>query len=163
MDSKRPANVMADIDGYGDVRPEWLKSLALRASRKVLDEQEPDHPQRSPRVRTLIRAVIGADGREGQDVIVRNVSPGGMCIASRTLQPSCGDTLHVALPGQGNLQAQVRWVGDGEFGIQLLGGLDVGEVQSANRRRNAGFAAALDRLLGVRPHQDRTSSGLRPC
>ncbi len=82
---------------------------------------------------------------------------------ARTLLPSCGETLQVALPGQGDLQAQVRWVGDGEFGIQLMSGLDVNEVQAGNRRRNAGFAAALERLLGVRPHRDRTSSGLRPC
>jgi hypothetical protein len=86
-----------------------------------------------------------------------------MCIASRTLLPSCGDMLHVALPGQGDLRAQVRWVGDGEFGIQLLGGVDGDELQSASRRRHAGFSAALERLLGVRPHQERTSSGLRAC
>jgi hypothetical protein len=36
-------------------------------------------------------------------------------------------------------------------------------VQPANRRRNAGFAAALERLLGEQPHQKCTSSGLRPC
>ncbi|WP_404482487.1 PilZ domain-containing protein [Novosphingobium sp. BL-52-GroH] len=153
---------MADLDAYGDVRPEWLKALALRA-RPVPPPPGADHPHRSPRVRTLIRAVIGGEGRPGEDVIVRNVSPGGMCIASRTLQPSCGETLHVALPGQGNLKAQVRWVGDGEFGIQLMGGLDVGEVQATNRQRNAGFSAALERLLGVRPQKERTSSGLRPC
>lgn len=153
---------MADWDGYGDVRPEWLKALALR-TRPVPVRAEADHPERSPRVRTLIRAVIGAAGEPGQEVIVRNVSPGGMCIASRTLLPSCGDTLHVALPGQGDLQAQVRWVGDGEFGIQLLGPIDAGAAPSAGRRRHAGFGAALERLLGVRPYKERTSSGLRAC
>ena len=66
------------------------------------------------RVRTLIRAVIGGEGEDG---IVRNMSPGDMCIASCTLLPERGETLRVALPGQGDLQAEVRWVGDGEFGI----------------------------------------------
>lgn len=153
---------MADLDGYGDVRPEWLKTLALR-SRPAPVRAEVEHPERSPRVRTLIRAVIGVEGQAGQDVIVRNVSPGGMCIASRTLLPSCGDMLHVALPGQGDLRAQVRWVGDGEFGIQLLGGIDGDEANSASRSRHAGFSAALERLLGILPYKERTSSGLRSC
>jgi hypothetical protein len=152
---------MADLDGYGDVRPEWLKALALR-TRPAPVRGEGDHPERSPRVRTLIRAVIGAEGLPGQEVVVRNVSPGGMCIASRTLLPSCGDTLRVALPGQGDLRAQVRWVGDGEFGIQLLGPIDGGGAgPGGGRRRHAGFSAALERLLGVRPYRERGSSGLR--
>ncbi|WP_159977116.1 MULTISPECIES: PilZ domain-containing protein [unclassified Novosphingobium] len=164
---------MADLDKAGadgsstGTDAEWLKTAALRTPRVVAAEGDVEgqgeRPHRSPRVRTLIRAVIGGEGRSGQDVIVRNVSPGGMCIASRTMQPTCGETLRVALPGQVDLKAEVRWVGDGEFGVQLLGGLDVGLVQSTNRRRNAGFAAALERLLGVRPHRERTSSGLRPC
>ncbi|KMS55474.1 hypothetical protein V474_18400 [Novosphingobium barchaimii LL02] len=164
---------MTDPDGTGTdglfagTDAEWLKTAALRTPHVAAAEGTADgqgeRPHRSPRVRTLIRAVIGREGRSGQDVIVRNVSPGGMCIASRTLLPNCGDTLRVALPGQVDLKAEVRWVGDGEFGIQLLGGMDVGLMQATNRRRNAGFAAALERLLGVRPHRERTSSGLRPC
>jgi len=155
---------MVEIEDYGDRRPEWLKTLTQRARHAdAARDEAAERPHRSPRVRTLIRAVIGADGQPGQDVIVRNVSPGGMCIASRTLTPGCGDTLRVSLPGQGDLKAQVRWVGDGEFGIQLMGAFDLGEMQSANRRRNAGFAAALERLLGVRPHEERTSSGMRAC
>ncbi|WP_162792254.1 PilZ domain-containing protein [Novosphingobium sp. P6W] len=159
---------MADPDElHSGTDAEWLKTAALRtphvAVAEGVGEGEGERLHRSPRVRTLIRAVIGGEGRSGQDVIVRNVSPGGMCIASRTLLPNCGDTLRVALPGQVDLRAEVRWVGDGEFGIQLLGGMDVGLMQATNRRRNAGFAAALERLLGVRPHRERTSSGLRAC
>jgi hypothetical protein len=61
------------------------------------------------------------------------------------------------------LRAEVRWVGNGEFGVQLMGGLDMGHLQDTNRRRNAGFTAALERLLGVKPVEERTSAGLRPC
>lgn len=156
---------MADTDSAAGDGPHWLKAASLRPPPGLAAQPGPDagHPERSPRVRTLIRAVIGGEGRAGQDVIVRNVSPGGMCIASRTLLPDFGETLHVALPGQGDLLAEVRWVGDGEFGIQLTGGVDLSQVQPPSRRRNAGFAAALERLLGVKPHQERTSSGLRPC
>lgn len=160
---------MADKDSFTSGEPHWLKTASLPAPHALPSGSGSGqvataaHPERSPRVRTLIRAVIGGEGRAGQDVIVRNVSPGGMCIASRTLLPDCGETLRVALPGQGDLQAEVRWVGDGEFGIQLTGGVDLSQVQPSNRRRNAGFTAALERLLGVKPHQERTSSGLRPC
>ncbi|HUD30324.1 MAG TPA: PilZ domain-containing protein [Novosphingobium sp.] len=155
---------MADKDVFTTDHPDWLQAAALRAPHSLPARTAAEaHPERSPRVRTLIRAVIGGEGRAGQDVIVRNVSPGGMCIASRTLLPERGETLHVALPGQGDLQAEVRWVGDGEFGIQLTGGVDLMQVQPTNRRRNAGFAAALERLLGVKPHRERTSSGLRAC
>lgn len=152
-------------DSLAPARTDWLKVASLRnpGERTGQSGSTPGHPERSPRVRTLIRAVIGGEGRTGQDVIVRNVSPGGMCIASRTLLPSMGEILCVALPGQGNLQAEVRWVGDGEFGVQLTGGASLMEPGATDRRRNAGFTAALERLLGVRPHQERTSSGLRPC
>jgi hypothetical protein len=51
------------------------------------------------RVRTLIRAVIGGEGRAGEDGIVRNMSPRDMCIASCTLLPERGETRRVALPG----------------------------------------------------------------
>lgn len=155
---------MQDKDSFTSEGPHWLESASLQTPHaRPVSARATAHPERSPRVRTLIRAVIGAEGRAGEDVIVRNVSPGGMCIASRTLLPERGETLRVALPGQGDLQAEVRWVGDGEFGIQLTGGVDLSRVQPSTRRRNAGFAVALERLLGVRPHQGRTSSGLRPC
>jgi hypothetical protein len=159
---------MTDMDAFGTAeRPEWLKTLSRRTRTRAEDGEDAgnggQHPQRSPRVRTLIRAVIGGEGRPGEDAIVRNVSPGGMCIASRTLLPRMGETLRVALPGQGDLCAEVRWVGNGEFGVQLMGGLDIGHLQDTNRRRNAGFTAALERLLGVKPVEERTSAGLRAC
>ncbi|MEE4451499.1 PilZ domain-containing protein [Novosphingobium resinovorum] len=156
---------MTDIDDFASSeRPEWLRALARRAAPSS-DETAatPERPHRAPRVRTLIRAVIGGEGRTGEDVIVRNVSPGGMCIASRTLLPSMGEMLRVSLPGQADLQAQVRWVGKGEFGVLLTGGLDVNRIQATNRQRNAGFGAALERLLGVRPQETRGSAGTRAC
>lgn len=154
-------------------RPEWLRALAQRTARsseeatdnagtKATAQAPSGHSQRSPRVRTLIRAVIGGENRPGEDVIVRNVSPGGMCIASRTLCPATGDMLRVSLPGQADLQAQVRWVGEGEFGVLLTGGLDVGRIQDRNRRSNEGFTVALENLLGFRPQQPRVSAGARP-
>ncbi|PNU04283.1 PilZ domain-containing protein [Novosphingobium guangzhouense] len=157
---------MADIDDFAtSERPDWLKALARRASiaSEAAAGDSAQQQQRAPRVRTLIKAVIGGDGRAGEDVIVRNVSPGGMCIASRTMLPSMGEMLRVSLPGQADLQAQVRWVGKGEFGVLLTGGsgLDVDRIQSTNRQRNAGFAAALERLLGVRPQEPRPSAGAR--
>ncbi|KQM14686.1 PilZ domain-containing protein [Novosphingobium sp. Leaf2] len=156
---------MAETEGFGTAeRPEWLKTLTRR--RRLVadaDGEMAQLPKRSPRVRTLIRAVIGAEGRPGEDAIVRNVSPGGMCIASRTLLPRTGETLRVALPGQGDLQAEVRWVGNGEFGVQLKAALDIASLHAANRGLNAGFSAALDRLLGVSPCTEQGSAHLRPC
>lgn len=167
------AGLMADMDDFAtSERPEWLKALARRSAAAADDGAEapggapdPSHPHRAPRVRTLIRAVIGGDGRAGEDVIVRNVSPGGMCIASRTLLPCKGEMLRVSLPGQSELQAQVRWVGKGEFGVLLTGGsgLDVDRITASNRQRNAGFAAALEKLLGIRPQEPRSSAGMRAC
>lgn len=152
---------MADIDDFAtSERPEWLRALARRAAASSEGgEGGEERPHRAPRVRTLIRAVIGSEGRAGEDVIVRNVSPGGMCIASRTLLPTTGEMLRVSLPGQADLQAQVRWVGKGEFGVLLTGGggLDVDRIQATNRQRNAGFAVALEKLLGVRPQAPRAS------
>lgn len=155
---------MDNFDGYiPPERPEWLQTLARRAIAAANDAEAEDRADRSPRVRTLIRAVIGGSDRPSEDVIVRNVSPGGMCIASRTMTPSAGEMIRVSLPGQADLQAQVRWVREGEFGVLLSDGLDVARLQATNRQRNAGFARALEQLLGIRSRDGTGSDGLHAC
>ncbi|EJL23985.1 hypothetical protein [Novosphingobium sp. AP12] len=101
---------MADHDNFTSDPRHWLKAASLPAPKALPTSAglAAEHPERSPRVRTLICAVIGGAGRAGEDGIVRNASPGSMCIASRTLMPERGETLRVALPGQGDLQAEVR-------------------------------------------------------
>lgn len=74
---------------------------------------------RPPRVRTLIHASLAGDGKVGGEGIVRNVSPGGLCIASRSMTPAEGDLITISLAGRASLQAQVRWTRDGEFGVLL--------------------------------------------
>ena len=89
-----------------------------------LDDAPPSPAQRAPRVRTLIHAVLAREGEPGSDGVVRNVSPGGLCIASRSMTPAEGDLITVTLAGLSSLEAQVRWAGDGEFGVKLTSGLN---------------------------------------
>lgn len=100
------------------------------AASRSLSGTDPAHPadpaqrRRAPRVRTLLRATVACEGEPGHEAIVRDVSPGGMCIASRAVSVEEGDLITVALPGAGDLEARVRWCGDGEFGVQITSGLN---------------------------------------
>ncbi|MFC0204482.1 PilZ domain-containing protein [Novosphingobium soli] len=151
-------------DRPGDLHAQWGKAASLALPQSLASARGTgDHPHRCPRMRTLICAVAGTGDAAGVEVIVRNVSPGGMCIASRTLLPRAGDTLHITLPGQAALSAQVRWVGDGEFGVQLLDGQATEPFPAACGSRGSGLEAALGRVLGMAPRPARGSTGTRPC
>jgi hypothetical protein len=93
------------------------------------DMTDPASLRRAPRVSTLIRATIAREGEPGHEAIVRDVSPGGLCIASRAVSVEEGDLITVALPGSSGLEARVCWIGDGEFGVQITSGLNAVMMQ----------------------------------
>lgn len=114
---------------------------------------------RAPRRPTLIHGVMASDGLPGENVIVRNISPHGMCIASRSHAPEHGETVRVALCGMVDVEAQVRWVGDGEFGVELSSELDLhhlGLVPGRRKARNTvGTGGLLEaRLRGIVNHMN---------
>ncbi len=80
---------------------------------------------RAPRLRTLISARMRGDGLPEQDVIVRNISTGGLCLSMRLCTPERGERLSIALPGAVDVEGEVRWVEGQMCGLQLIRTLDV--------------------------------------
>lgn len=133
----------------------------------VEDQSGDDHRPRAPRQRTLIRAVMRAPGLPGHEVIIRNVSERGLRVASRGITAQVGETLTITLPDSIEVQAQVRWVKDGEFGAELAEQLDLRRLGLTNQRRHAQSANdVIHWLIDERlrsPEQAHTSPRLRFC
>lgn len=117
----------------------------------------PDPPlqPRAPRRRTLISATLLRAPDEGaraacpqQDIIVRNISERGMCLAARAASqralPLADEIVCIRLPENGEYLAQVRWVEERAFGVELFGTLDIEALGAANRKRNDRFLRLLD-------------------
>lgn len=142
-------NQMTDQQDFAVVeRPDWLEALARRGTRSSTKGSPlPSYPERAARIRTLIKALVIRDGFEAQAVIVRNISLNGMGIASRVLRPRTGEMLRIRLPGQHELDAEVRWAGEDAFGVLLSRRLDLAGVQAACRRRNSPLLDAVEKRL----------------
>lgn len=107
----------------------------------------PIHP-RAPRKRTLIGASLLRDTMPEQRLIVRNVSPRGMCLAARghalKTMPLPDQIVCIRLPDNVEHIARVRWVDDHLFGVELFRPLDIEALGAANRRRNHRFLQMLE-------------------
>jgi hypothetical protein len=110
---------------------------------------------RAPRRRTLISATllrapdeVGTAATPQQDIIVRNVSERGMCLATRAASqhalPLADEIVCIRLPENGEYLAQVRWVEERAFGVELFSTLDIEALGAANRKRNDRFLGQLE-------------------
>lgn len=124
----------------------------------VTPSDDARYPSRAPRQRTLIRASVQTPGIPGHDVIVRNVSTRGMCIAGRGFSPHMGEMLHVALPGGIEAKAEVRWVKHSEFGVALFADLDLWRLGVTNQRGHGGGAKVIHWLM-----EERLRAPVQPC
>lgn len=115
---------------------------------------------RAPRQRTLIGGLLLRQAMAQQGIIIRNVSPHGLCAASRgtprEAMPLHGEIVCIRLPENREHLARVHWVEDHAFGVELFSALDVEALAAANRRRNAHFLQMLDPV--VRPMAAHLSS-----
>jgi hypothetical protein len=119
---------------------------------------------RAPRRRTLISAtLLRAPDDVGtafpqQDIIVRNISERGMRLASRAASqralPLADEIVCIRLPENREYLAQVRWVEERAFGVELFGTLDIEALGAANRKRNDQFLGLLET-----PVRDSTFAG----
>lgn len=146
------------IDGdIGRKMAIYAALLGMTDSQLVDPALRPDRElqPRAPRRRTLISATLLRAPAEAsgtacpqQDIIVRNISEHGMCLASRAASqrglPVADEIVCIRLPGNGEYLAQVRWVEERAFGVELFGTLDIEALGAANRKRNDRFLRLLD-------------------
>ena len=131
------------------------------------------HPPRAPRRRTLIGATMRGKGMAEQDVIVRNVSRTGMCIAAHDPLPRPGAAITITLTqttgAQGKGQklrehrGRVRWVDAQSCGVELVEELDIGELGRSTMRRNHALAETLDWRIEERYGAGRHPDSLQFC
>lgn len=122
--------------------------LPLAASAPSGQGSQERHSPRAPRRRTLIGARMHGGDMAEQEVIVRNVSRTGICIATHEKVPAVGACVTIVLACQGHagrldlaqeLQGRVRWSDGRACGIELFDELDVAELGRSTMRRNAQF------------------------
>jgi len=124
------------------------------------------HAPRAARQRTLIRAAMRTPGLGSQGVIVRNVSERGMRVVARGFHAQVTERLSFTLPGDIEVQAQVRWVKGEEFGVELSADLDLLRLGLTNQRRHAPVCAQVVHWLvdeRLRRPDQQESPTLRFC
>lgn len=101
---------MGGINGDGGG---WI----ARAWRRLVDERRETRAEAAPRT-----AVLTHRGRE-QMVQVSNISPSGAMVAYAG-EAAAGDAVTLRLLDQGAVAGQVRWVRDGQIGINFAAPLE---------------------------------------
>lgn len=154
-----------EVDGGEMASPAITRSSVVHLVPSPDVAALPYQRTRAPRQRTLIRAVLGGMDMPDQDVIIRNISEYGMGIASRGFAPDRGETVTITLPSGIALKAQVRWVNDKAFGVQLFEELDVRQLGlSTQRRHTRPTGSAIDWRMEDRYRQEEPQPiPLRRC
>lgn len=87
--------------------------------------------QREPRVHRLMKVTLFHERFGSADGVIRDISSGGLggrCAAP--LEP--GDVVEIDRPGLGRFEAEVRWVRNGHFGVQLTSDLRINTQEVQN-------------------------------
>lgn len=138
--SEAPSTHAFVHDVLGVMRP----SLSLVAA---TDQDELERRTPEPRQRTTIHAVMSGRGIPAQDVIIRNVSSHGMCIAPQVAIPDRGEIVYIHLPSSLRLSGEVCWSDGKQFGIQLDQILDIDNLVDDTKRRVTAVSDTIDRMV----------------
>ncbi|WP_260926946.1 PilZ domain-containing protein [Novosphingobium sp. 9] len=100
-----------------------------------------------PRQRTLIKALLSGRDLPEQEVIIRNVSAHGMCIAPQVAMPSAGEEVSLRLPSSLRIRGAVCWSDGKTFGVELERELDIKDLMRADPRARPRIVDAIDMLV----------------
>lgn len=98
---------------------------------------------REPRQRTLIKATVSGLRLAAQPALVRNVSQGGLGLATQGELPAAGDHLSVDFANGLWVSGKVAWVAGNAFGLALDRPISVEQLEKATQRQNAGLGRAM--------------------
>lgn len=86
-------------------------------------------PSRAARHARIIRARFDLDGRASGELLIKNVSEGGIGARCDCAHMRVGDGVRVDLPVIGQVAGWVRWCHDGQCGIAVAIPLDVARLR----------------------------------
>jgi hypothetical protein len=101
-------------------------------------------PRRAERERRLIRGVILRPSGAREEILVRNLSSGGLGATTRGCVPFPGEAVDIALPQGSVLTGTVRWVDGMAFGVAFSHMIDAQALIDSliNRQASGGQGAA---------------------
>lgn len=74
------------------------------------------HP-REIRERRLLKGLMQSDRLPTFEIVIRNISAGGLCATCKGLPPLVGESCDIQLPDNRQVSGTARWVNDQVFGI----------------------------------------------
>lgn len=92
---------------------------------------------REIRERRLLRGLMRSDRLPMFDIVIRNISAGGLCATCKELPPLVGERCEIQLPDNRQISGTARWVSDQVFGIAFDEPIDLGAMfDTLQRLRN---------------------------
>lgn len=80
--------------------------------------QDSSYPNaRELRERRLLRGFMRSERLPTFEVVIRNISSGGMCASCKGLPPLVGEAVDIQLPDNRQVSGTARWVSEQVFGI----------------------------------------------
>ncbi len=93
---------------------------------------------REPRVRKLVKIELFASDGATHPSIVRNLSRFGLR-ATLPIPLRTNQSIEIGKPGYGKVKGTVRWVGNGEFGMQFDEPVDVDQFDFGSKNTTGHF------------------------
>tara|TARA_R110000772_G_scaffold29122_6_gene72983 strand:+ start:1858 stop:2271 length:414 start_codon:yes stop_codon:yes gene_type:complete len=113
---------------------------------KTLENKDIDADQavfREPRIRKLVKITLIADSSGPHNSFVRNLSTFGLRATSPImLKP--GQSIEVLKEGFGKVRGTVRWVNDGEFGLQFDQPINIDQFNFGSDNIKGHFVKKID-------------------
>lgn len=95
-------------------------------------------PDRLPRIRHLLRGQLIDDRDRMCDIVIRDVSENGLSATARdAFLLAKGIQVSIVLPGDTVVWAQISWVAETRFGVELETPLDLEQLLAVIRCRTA--------------------------
>ncbi|OYU37022.1 PilZ domain-containing protein [Novosphingobium sp. PASSN1] len=98
--------------------------------------QDSSYPNaRELRERRLLRGLMRSERLPTFDVVIRNISCGGMSATCKGLPPLVGETVEIQLPDNRQVSGTARWVSEQVFGIAFDEPINLGALFDTIQRQ----------------------------
>lgn len=113
---------------------------------KALENKDINKDQavfREPRIRKLVKIELFTDSSGPHNSIVRNLSSLGIR-ATSPIELQSGQSIEIKKEGYGKVSGTVRWVKDGEFGMQFDQPIDIDLFNFGSHNDQGHFIKKID-------------------
>lgn len=108
-----------------------LRPSAMIEDSYSVEANEASQRRSSQRRSLVLSAVASSPSVEEAQVLIRDISPGGLLIETKALTLAIDDHVQIQLPNRGIANARVVWVSGPFFGCEFSNSISVGAVSAA--------------------------------